>query len=621
MPMLDHIRARKLIQLAYKRFNPRLSDAELQVLRDSASSADPVVSKSDEERPTIRPEFVRWLATDPEAIPFIDPKGLRIYGFTVSGPLDLRECRIHLPLHFIGCIFEKVGSEDLFSINLQFTETQTVFLRSCKIRGDIEADGITMHGPLSLRLSEFSGMISLKNARIKGNLDCAGAKLTVKTEHALDASRAEIDGCVYLNEGFTSSGTILLHGSWIKSDLSCISANLVGAEMVSLKLVRGVKYALIADRAEIDGGVFLRDGFSSSGVIRLVGARIGGQFDFRGAMVDEVICRNLQVGTDLLWISIKKTGKTFLDLTGVKVKNLRESQDSWPEAEKLVLDGLVYEELTLHESSSAIDFKAGDYPEEKPLVAKDRIDWIMLQPPKRCTEAQPWMQLRDLLERKGDRKGAKYVLFRFRCLQAGRLEWHPLQWVWSVLLSVGRLLALVLTPKKTWRRVWPYLRHPNRAWHRSFAWLEENPLRIGYSILFTLALGTLVFTGAVRSGAMIETVQIQPNMIATYAESIKGTAKKPDESIRPVSIHHPSFQPFFYTLENAVPLVRLGIDERWMPDLQHQPRPWFPQIGWLDGLKWLNSYGFLVWFRWLLIVWGWVQATIFAASVADRFRK
>ena len=47
----------------------------------------------------------------------------------------------------------------------------------------------------------------------------------------------------------------------------------------------------------------------------------------------------------------------------------------------------------------------------------------------------------------------------------------------------------------------------------------------------------------------------------------------------------------------------------------------FPQASWLDGLKWLNSYGFLVWSRWGLIVWGWVQATILAASVADQFRK
>ena len=82
-----------------------------------------------------------------------------------------------------------------------------------------------------------------------------------------------------------------------------------------------------------------------------------------------------------------------------------------------------------------------------------------------------------------------------------------------------------------------------------------------------------------------------------------------------------TFQPFVYTLENAVPLVKLGMDGKMDQDPKHDPMPWFPQVGWLDGLKWFNSYWFLMLSRWGLIVGGWVQATILAASVADRFRK
>jgi hypothetical protein len=63
------------------------------------------------------------------------------------------------------------------------------------------------------------------------------------------------------------------------------------------------------------------------------------------------------------------------------------------------------------------------------------------------------------------------------------------------------------------------------------------------------------------------------------------------------------------------------MDERWTPDLQHQPQPWFPRLPMLDGLKWFNSYGFLVWSRWLLILSGWFQATVLAAALADRFKK
>lgn len=290
------------------------------------------------------------------------------------------------------------------------------------------------------------------------------------------------------------------------------------------------------------------------------------------------------VAGDLIWHNIEKPNDTRLLLYGATVKNLRDDRESWPAPGNLNIDGLICEELTLHETAREPDIAKDRFTAELPLVARDRIDWILLQPPDKRMEPQPWMQLRELPEKKGQRGDAKYVLFRFRCLQAqsNRILWR-------------------------WQRV-------------TFAWLEKSPIRICWSIAFTLALGTLIFAGGSRSGAMIETVQTQPAMIASYTESIKGATRKPDESIKPVSIHYPAFQPFIYTLENAVPLIKLGMDDKWMPDLQHQPQPWC-RIGWLDGLKWFNSYGFLVWSRWLLIVSGWVQATVLAAALADRFKK
>ena len=518
MILLDQIRETKLIELAKSRFDPDLSEAELKVLHDSASSEDPDMPAANAARPSIRPEFVRWLVSDLEAVPLIDPKGVRVYGATIPGKLDVRGCHVNPTLDFRYCEFQG-------EINLQSAETRGLFFFDSSMAKGIRAYNVIVHGPLFLLNIQSNGEILLLGARIEDALVCNGAKLKAK------------------------------------------------------------KYALFADYAKIDGGVFLRNGFESSGTIRLHSARIGVCLDFCDAKVAEVNCRNLQIGTDLIWLGIQKTKRTSLNLTGVKLKNLRDDLGSWPDLGNLILDGLVYEELTLQPRPTDEEIKNVNLSDELPLNVDERIVWLMLQPKRRRTEPQPWMQLRDLLERKGDRKGAKYVLFRFRCLQA--------QGSWIL---------------------WRWLKI-------AFAWLEENPLRIGWSILFTLTLGTAVFAGAARSGAMIETVQIQPNMIATYAESSKGVARKPDEAIKPVSIHYTSFQPFIYTLENAVPLVKLGIDGRWMPDLQHQPRPWFPQVGWLYWLKWLNSYGFLVWFRWLLIVWGWVQATIFAASVADRFRK
>jgi hypothetical protein len=152
-----------------------------------------------------------------------------------------------------------------------------------------------------------------------------------------------------------------------------------------------------------------------------------------------------------------------------------------------------------------------------------------------------------------------------------------------------------------------YLRHPNRAWHRFYSWIEENPLRIGWTITLTLLIGASVFTWGGNQGAMMETVRFQPNSIGLNGEA------------KPVSVLYPTFQPFVYTLENTVPFIKLGMDERWMPNTSVQFRQsWFPQIKWL---YFLSTYGLLSFMRWALIVGGWVQATVLAAALADRFKK
>jgi len=105
MPLLDIIREEKLIQLARERYDPNLSDAELKVLRDSASSEDPPVPDNNAPRPEVRADFLRWLATDPEATMHIDPKGIRVYAATIPGMLNLQECLVRSTLCFFNCKF------------------------------------------------------------------------------------------------------------------------------------------------------------------------------------------------------------------------------------------------------------------------------------------------------------------------------------------------------------------------------------------------------------------------------------------------------------------------------------------------------------------------------------
>jgi hypothetical protein len=605
MPLLDKTREEKLIDLAKACFDPPPTGAEEKVLRDSASSLDQYLPKADAPRPTIRSEFVRWLATDPEAATYIDPKGLRAYGITLPGKLDLQSCRILVTLDFRQCTMKS-------EIDLLSAETRGIwFLDSLLDRG-IRADGIDVDGPLFLRGSSFSGEIRLLGAKIKGVLDCIGAKLQVTEGNALSADAAEIGGGVFLRESFESCGTIRLLGAKIKGDLSCSGAKLQvkegnalvadGAEFggsiflnedfESSGTIRlpGAKIkgdlecsgsklnvadgdALTANGAEIGGNVFLCKAFESRGTIGLQSAKIGGDLAFLGAKTTKVDCTNLRLSGDMFWMRIQNSGETFLILSGATLKNLYDDRESWPHSENLILDGLTYQELTHHGPPSAEQIMSHSSGPELPFNVEERIKWLILQPEKAREKPQPWMQLRDLLERKGDRKGAKYVLFRFRCLQA----------------------------QKSWT-FWRWLRI-------AFAWLEEAPIRICWSIAFTLTVGTMIFAGAFSSGAMLASVQIQPNAVLSNGES------------KNLSAHYPLSQSFLYTLENAVPLVKLGMDEKWMPDPKHKPQPWFPQFRWLDWLGWFNSYWFLVVSRLLLICLGWFHAGVLGAALLRRFKE
>ena len=276
MPLLDQIREEKLVDLAKAYFDPPLTGAEEKVLRDSASSLEPDMPTVNSPRPTIRSDFVRWLATDPEAASHIDPKGLRAFGITLPDKLDLQNCQVLVPLHFQLCAIER-------EIDLRSAETRSIYLLDSSFDGIIMADRINVDGPLFLRGSIFFGEIRLPGAKIKGALDCLGAKLNVTKGNALTADRAEIGGFVNLKQDydlsgnilqrFESSGTIRLLGAKIKGDLSCSGARLLVKE----------GDALYADSAEIGGNAFLNNGFESSGIIRLPGAKIKGNLSCSGA--------------------------------------------------------------------------------------------------------------------------------------------------------------------------------------------------------------------------------------------------------------------------------------------------------------------------------------------------
>jgi hypothetical protein len=128
----------------------------------------------------------------------------------------------------------------------------------------------------------------------------------------------------------------------------------------------------------------------------------------------------------------------------------------------------------------------------------------------------------------------------------------------------------------------------------AFAWLEEAPLRIGYSIAFTVLTGWLIFGIAGCNRLLAPTDPAADKAFRANADLPAG---------------YPELNTLAYTFENAVPLVKLGQDEKWAPD-----RTWFPKES-------PAGYWLLVCTRWALILSGWFQGAVLGAALLGRFKE
>jgi len=539
MPLIDQIRVDKLTELAHQRFDINLTGAESKVLTDSAGSINPIEPALNSLRPEVRPEFIRWLTTDPEAAKHIDPKGLRAWGVNVAGKLDFEECQILPTLYFHRCAFPG-------EINLMSAEARGIYLTESEIAGSVQADGITVHGPVSFRESKFFSEVRILGATIESELSLTGAKFRASGD-ALSLDNAIVGNNVFLNGEFESAGTVRMLGARVTGNIECDGAKFYAATN-----------ALILDQAKIEGGVFFRNGLVSKGAIRLPVAEVKGDIEFWDVEVGEVSCRNLKLSGDFMWMLIRNPQTATLKLIGASVRVLRDSLESRPAQNHLKLDGFQYQDLISHKPPTAEELVKNRLPEEHKLDAKDRVSWLMLQDRKVQTKAQSWMQLRTLLTNKGDNEGAKYVTYKFRCAQASRKGFF------------AKRAAI------------------------AFAWLEEAPTRILWLVFATLLLFTSLFWYAGARGALAP----------TEAEAYKAFT-----SGKPVQSAYPQLNPFIYTLDNALPLAKLGQDDKWAPDCRYPSR------------ELLTNYWFLMWMRWILVLWGWFEAAVLGAAIVSRFKS
>jgi cytoskeletal protein CcmA (bactofilin family) len=456
-----------------------------------------------------------------------------------------------------GSVFLKQGFESEGEIRLSGAEINgNLECDGAKFKANRDAlstDSVKIGGgifmrPESGRPFESRGTIRLLNAEIKGNIECDGARFKAK-DVALFADGVKTGGNLFLRAGFESVGVARLLNAVIAGDLDCAGAKLKA---------RG--NSLVGDGIKIAGAAFLCDGFEAEGPVRILDAIVGGDLTIIYAKVAAVNCQNTVVNGDLFWQAIENPADVTLDLSRAKVKNFCDDRESWPAKGKLLLAGFVYGEVTLYRRPKHARAGKPRLTEDLDLRAEDRVEWLMRQPVPNLTKAQPWMLLSKHLEGKGDHRGAKHVVFEYsRQLAYAKREWWRL-----------RRLAI------------------------AFAWLEEAPLRIGYSIAFTVLTGWLIFGIAGCNRLLAPTDPAADKAFRANADLPAG---------------YPELNTLAYTFENAVPLVKLGQDEKWAPD-----RTWFPKES-------PAGYWLLVCTRWALILSGWFQGAVLGAALLGRFKE
>ena len=237
--------------------------------------------------------------------PHPDPHGLRLRAARITGRLDLENLSTQVKFELQDCLLEE-------GFVARDAHLATVILTGCQLEHPTEppldAARLTCT-VLSLRNTTIIGhtkvaAVMLGGAHIGGSLDCEGSELRNDTGPALVADGLQVSQSIFLRRGFTATGVgengaVRLPSAHIDVQLDCDGA----------KLRNDSGPALIADSLEVSQDMHLRGAFTATGAdehgaVRLRGAHIGGQLDFDGAKLRNdsgpaLIADSLEVSQDM----------------------------------------------------------------------------------------------------------------------------------------------------------------------------------------------------------------------------------------------------------------------------------------------------------------------------------
>ncbi len=236
---------------------------------------------------TIRSSIIRWLCNNKDVLPLIDSSGIAVAHARLVGELNLAAMAIPFSLRLQGCgMPEGISVQDASLRNLDLEGSVCSYLRAWRLN---------LKGSLYLRSGFIAnGPVMLNGALISGDLECVDAhfnsnpaleeKFGVAPNVVLVLDRANIAGRIHLDRT-KAFGIIYLVGVSINGSLECLASKItIGINMRDAQsrsiIFRGTRCPyLVADRIQVKGSVFLRNGFRSEGTVVLLNCSISGDLD------------------------------------------------------------------------------------------------------------------------------------------------------------------------------------------------------------------------------------------------------------------------------------------------------------------------------------------------------
>jgi hypothetical protein len=567
-----------LVALARTNYSSNLSEAELRIIHDSVrpGPAKPLPGDRAELR-HVRADFLRWLLNDARAAVFMDKDGLQVVAATIDGKVDLDNSHIPYDLNFSRCVFKG-------DIGFALANARAIYIGNSTSLGNVTFEGATISGGLSLEDGfQSQGSVTMYGTRIVGDLSMKGATLLGKDKQ-FSLDNAEVSGIVYF-VNFKCAGPVWMLNTKFGGQFIATGANFGSTVTMTGASVEG---DLTLGHVQSVGTVNL-DHATVAGSISLDGAHLEGKqtsLSLRSTTVvgDVYLMPDFHAsGSVNLWQAVIKQGLWVneAELAELDCSDAQIGADLlWagiinPERTKLNLAHAnvkgfrdVKKSWPAPGNLSVVGFVYEDISLEVPIASgkiegtnpDDRIAWLMLQSNADRIASQPWIQLAKYVQAQNNPAGAKKVLDMMKRMQAKN--------------------ALVFRYEE----------------------FVENPTDVLIPMGLFWIVGSVIFWRARRMKAMAPTDKDAYDHFSKHDNA---------------PLYYVPFSPVVYTLENVLPVVKLGQDDAWAPDPQSNPAP---RQGWKRWLPQL-SYNWLALLRWLLIVLGWMLAIVLAGVIGSLFKS